>query len=80
MIAVPSSNGTVAYEKVLIRDGYGQLFDPAAHARHVRAIFAVPDESPPPAPTEPVWKDYPAGRSRCPPLAIDTDCERGVWA
>ena len=61
-----------------ILDGYGLPFCPGTHALYVKfgtpLVCATPTTSVPVV--EPVWKDYPAGRRKCPVISEDKDCEQ----
>lgn len=59
---------------ILVTDGYGLPFDSGTHWGFVLPTLRKYEQSratPPPPPIEPQWKDYPAGRSKCPPLFED---------
>lgn len=59
------------------------MFDPVKHARYVRyglAQYAAESSQPKPPPPEPVWKDHPAGRSKCPVLHEDHEQGKGHYA
>jgi hypothetical protein len=66
--------------RVVIKDGFGVVFDPDTHLRYVvDGIDTVNADNPVDLdpPTEPVWRDRPAG-ARCVALFEDKECERGV--
>ena len=67
--------------KVRVLDGFGVPFDPHRYWAHIRAgLLACEQYTTDPRPVEPVWKDAPAGRSKCPPLYEDHEQGKGHYA
>lgn len=64
-------------------DGFGVEFDPQRHWDHVRIVIVEYERErsePGTPPAEPVWKDHPAGRSKCPVLFEDTEQGKGHYS